>query len=336
MRKGEKRMKEMTYAQAICLAMTEEMRRNQDIFLMGEDIGVYGGSFGVTKGMIEEFGEERIKDAPISEAAIVGSAVGAAITGMRPIIEMPFSDFITIGMDALINQGAKIRYMFGGKAKVPMVVRLPGGSGTGAAAQHSQSLEAWFCHIPGLKVVAASTPNDAKGLLKASIRDNNPVVFVESKLLYKKRGMVSEDPEFFIPLGQADIKKEGKDLTMITYGRMLSRVLKIAWKVKKEGIDVEVIDLRTLVPLDKDTIIQSVKKTGRAMIVHEAVKTGGYGGEILSTIVESEAFYFLKAPIIRLAGKDVPIPFNAQLEKAVVPSEREIQEAIYKIVDLKK
>ena len=326
-------MKEMTYAQAICLAMTEEMRKDQDVFLIGEDVGVYGGSFGVTRGMIEEFGEERMKDAPISEAAIVGTAVGAAVTGMRPIAEMPFSDFITIGMDALVNQGAKMRYMFGGKAKVPMVIRLPGGSGTGAAAQHSQSLESWFCHVPGLKVVAASTPNDAKGLLKASIRDDNPVIFVESKLLYQVKGIVSQDPEFIIPLGKAEIKKQGRDLTIVTYGRMLSRVLKIAQEVAKEGIDVEVVDPRTLVPLDKESIIQSVKKTGRAIIVHEAVKTAGYGGEILSTIVESEAFYHLKAPIIRLAGKDIPIPFNPQLEKAAVPSEQEIRGAVYQIMN---
>lgn len=323
----------MTYAQAICLAMTEEMRKDQDVFLIGEDVGVYGGSFGVTRGMIEEFGEERMKDAPISEAAIVGTAVGAAVTGMRPIAEMPFSDFITIGMDALVNQGAKMRYMFGGKAKVPMVIRLPGGSGTGAAAQHSQSLESWFCHVPGLKVVAASTPNDAKGLLKASIRDDNPVIFVESKLLYQVKGIVSQDPEFIIPLGKAEIKKQGRDLTIVTYGRMLSRVLKIAQEVAKEGIDVEVVDPRTLVPLDKESIIQSVKKTGRAIIVHEAVKTAGYGGEILSTIVESEAFYHLKAPIIRLAGKDIPIPFNPQLEKAAVPSEQEIRGAVYQIMN---
>lgn len=330
-REEEREMKEMTYAQALRLAMIEEMRRDPDVFLIGEDVGIYGGSFGVSKGMIEEFGEERIKDAPISESAIVGATAGAAVTGMRPIAEMPFSDFITIGMDALVNQAAKMRYMFGGQAKVPMVVRLPGGSGTGAAAQHSQSLEAWFCHVPGLKVVAPSTPNDAKGLLKASIRDDNPVVFVESKLLYKTKGMVEEDPEFIIPLGKAEVKKEGTDVTIITYGRMLPRVLKVAEEVKKEGIDVEVIDPRTLVPLDKKEIIQSVIKTKRTIVVHEATKTGGYGGEIASIIAESEAFYLLKSPIIRLAGKDVPIPFNPDLERAVVPSEEDIKEAIYKV-----
>lgn len=331
LREEEKRLKEMTYAKAVRLAMIEEMRKDPDVFLIGEDVGIYGGSFGVTKGMIEEFGEERIKDAPISEAAIVGASVGAAVTGMRPIAEMPFSDFITIGMDALVNQAAKMRYMFGGQAKVPMVVRLPGGSGTGAAAQHSQSLEAWFCHVPGLKVVAPSTPNDAKGLLKASIRDNNPVVFIESKLLYKVKGMVEEDSEFIIPLGKAEVKKEGKDVTIIAYGRMLPTVLKVAEEVKKEGIDVEVIDPRTLVPLDKKKMIQSVTKTGRVIVVHEAAKTGGYGGEIASVIAESEAFHVLKSPIIRLAGKDVPIPFNPDLERAVVPSKEDIKEATYKV-----
>lgn len=326
-------MKEMTYREAIRLAMTEEMRRDQDVFIIGEDIGIYGGTFGVTKGMIKEFGEDRIKDAPISEAAIVGAAAGSAVTGMRPIVEFPFLDFITIGMDALVNQAAKMRYMFGGKEKVPMVVRLPGGSGTGAAAQHSQSLEVWFCHIPGLKVVAPSTPQDAKGLLKSAIRDDNPVVFIESKLLYKTKGMVEEDPTFIIPLGKADIKKRGSDLSIITYGRMLPMVLNVAKEVEKDGIDVEVIDLRTLLPLDKDVIIQSIIKTGRAMVVHEAVKTAGYGAEIVAIIAESKAFRYLKAPIIRIAGKDVPIPHNRELEKAAVPNKAEIKQNIFEMMN---
>lgn len=326
-------MKEMTYSEAIRLAMTEEMRKDENIFIIGEDIGIYGGTFGVTKGMIDEFGEERIKDAPISEAAIVGAAAGAAVTGMRPIVELPFLDFITIGMDALVNQAAKMRYMFGGNEKVPMVVRLPGGSGTGAAAQHSQNLEAWFCHVPGLKVVAPSTPNDAKGLLKSSIRDDNPVVFIESKLLYNTTGMVEEDPEFTIPLGKADIKLEGSDISLITFGRMLKKALIVAKELAKENIYIEVIDLRTLAPLDKDTIIQSVKKTGRAIIVHEAVKTGGFGGEIVATIAESDAFDFLKAPIIRIAGVDIPIPHNKELEKAAVPSEKDIKAGIYRLLN---
>jgi acetoin:2,6-dichlorophenolindophenol oxidoreductase subunit beta len=334
MRKGGmKKMKEMTYANAINLAMTEEMRRDENVFLMGEDVGLYGNAFGVTVGMFEEFGEERIKDTPISEAAIVGTAAGAAVTGMRPIAELMFMDFITLAMDSLANQAAKMRYMFGGKATVPMVVRCPAGSGTGAAAQHSQSLEAWVCHVPGLKVVAPSTPNDAKGLLKSAIRDDNPVVFIEQKLLYRVKGMVDEDPEFTIPLGKADIKREGTDVTVVTYGRMLQRVLKVAEEVEKEGISVEVVDPMTLMPLDKETIVNSVIKTGRAIVVHEAVKTGGYGGEIASVITESEAFDYLDAPVLRLAGLDVPIPYNPELEKAVVPSEDEIKQGIYKVMN---
>lgn len=300
---------------------------------MGEDVGLYGGAFGVSVGMLEEFGEERVRDTPISEAAIAGAAAGAAVTGMRPIAEIMFMDFTTIAMDSLVNQAAKMRYMFGGKAKVPMVLRVPGGSGTGAAAQHSQSLEAWFCHVPGLKVVVPGTAADAKGLLKAAIRDDNPVVFVEQKTLYKVKGSVSIDDEFIIPLGKGEIKKEGEDVTIISYGRMLPRVLKVAEELEEEGISVEVLDPRTLVPLDKELIINSVKKTGRAILVNEACKTGGYLGEIASVISESEAFDYLDAPIIRLAGLDVPIPYNPELESAVVPSEKQIRDAVFKVLN---
>lgn len=324
-------MKEITYKDAVREAMVEEMRRDEDIIFLGEDIGVYGGAFGVSVGMVEEFGEERVRDTPISEAAIAGCAVGAAATGLRPIMEIMFSDFITIAMDAIVNQAAKMRYMFGGKAQVPMVVRTPGGSGTGAAAQHSQSLEAWMCHVPGLKVVAPSTPADAKGLLKAAIRDNNPVIFYENKLLYKTKGLVPEE-DYIIELGKADIKREGSDVTVITYGRMLERCQEAAEVLAKENIDVEIIDLRTLYPMDKETIIKSVCKTGRALIVHEAAKTGGLGGEIAATIAESEAFDYLDAPIKRLAGKDVPIPYNPELEKAVVPRTDEIEDAIRSLI----
>ena len=255
--------KEMTYKDAVNLAMTEEMRKDENVILFGEDVGLYGGAFGVSVGMFEEFGPERVKDTPISEAVIAGCAAGAAVTGLRPIAEIMFMDFTTIAMDALVNQAAKMRYMFGGKAQVPMVLRTPGGSGTGAAAQHSQSLEAWFCHVPGLKVVVPGTPADAKGLLKAAIRDNNPVVFVEQKTLYKEKGEVTMDDEFVIPLGKGEIKREGSDVTVISYGRMLTRVLEAADDLKKEGISVEVVDPRTLVPLDKEMIIDSVKKTGK-------------------------------------------------------------------------
>ncbi|MBW4829274.1 MAG: alpha-ketoacid dehydrogenase subunit beta [Clostridiaceae bacterium] len=326
-------MKEMTYKDAVKLAMVEEMRRDENVFLMGEDVGLYGGAFGVSVGMLEEFGEERVKDTPISEAAIAGAAAGAAVTGMRPIAEIMFMDFTTIAMDALVNQAAKMRYMFGGKAKVPMVLRCPGGSGTGAAAQHSQSLEAWFCHVPGLKVIVPATAKDAKGLLKAAIRDNNPVVFVEQKTLYKVKGEVPVDEDFIIPIGKGEIKKEGKDVTIISYGRMLPRALKVAEEMESEGISVEVLDPRTLVPLDKELIIESVKKTGRVILVNEACKTGGYLGEIASVIAESEAFDYLDAPIMRLAGLDVPVPYNPELEKAIVPSEEQIREAVLKVMN---
>ncbi len=328
-----KDMKEMTYKDAVKLAMCEEMRRDENVFLMGEDVGLYGGAFGVSVGMIEEFGEERVRDTPISEAAITGAAAGAAVTGMRPIVEIMFMDFTTIAMDALVNQAAKMRYMFGGKAKVPMTLRCPGGSGTGAAAQHSQSLEAWFCHVPGLKVVVPGTPADAKGLLKAAIRDDNPVVFVEQKTLYKEKGMVPLDEDFIIPLGKGEIKKEGSDVTVVTYGRMLPRVLRVAEELEKEGISVEVVDPRTLVPLDKELIINSVIKTGRVVLVNEACKTGGFIGEIAAIIAESEAFDYLDAPIVRLAGLDIPIPYNPRLEAAAVPSEEQIRAGIMKVMN---
>ncbi|GAA4712166.1 alpha-ketoacid dehydrogenase subunit beta [Brevibacillus fulvus] len=320
-------MREITYLEAVREAMSQEMRQNDDVFLLGEDIGVYGGAFGVTRGMIEEFGPERIRNTPISEAAIAGGAVGAAVTGMRPIVELQFSDFITIAMDQLVNQAAKLRYMFGGKGKVPLVVRTPAGSGTGAAAQHSQSLEAWMAHIPGLKVVQPSTAYDVKGLLKAAIDDDNPVIFYEHKLLYKTKCHVPEEL-YSIPLGKADIKRAGKDVTIVATAIMVHRALEAAAELAKEGIEAEVVDPRTLVPLDEETIVQSVKKTGRVVIVHEAVKRGGFGGEIASIIAESEAFDYLDAPIKRLGGLPVPIPYNPLLEKAAVPQVADIIAAV--------
>ncbi|MFP4510192.1 MAG: alpha-ketoacid dehydrogenase subunit beta, partial [Spirochaetaceae bacterium] len=318
--------REITYAEAIREAMSEEMRRDDSIFFFGEDIGVYGGAFGVSVGMIDEFGPDRVRDTPISEAAIIGAAAGAAVTGSRPIAEIQFSDFISIGMDQLGNQAAKMRYMFGGHAEVPMVVRAPAGSGTGAAAQHSQSQEAWYCHIPGLKVVIPSTPYDAKGLLKTSIRDNNPVVFLEQKLLYRRKGDVPEE-EYTIPLGKADVKREGTDLTVVTWGRMVGMVLEVAESLK-ESFSIEVVDPRTLVPLDRDAIVASAKKTGHVLVVHEAVQTGGYGGEIVATVADSEAFYYLDAPIKRLGGLDIPIPYNPELERNAVPTPETIERAI--------
>jgi pyruvate/2-oxoglutarate/acetoin dehydrogenase E1 component len=320
-------MREITYAQAIKEAMCQEMRNDEDVFLMGEDVGVYGGAFGVSSGMIDEFGDIRVRDTPISEAAIVGTAVGAAITGMRPIVEIMFSDFITLGMDQLVNQAAKIRYMFGGRAKVPLVLRSPGGSGTGAAAQHSQSIEAWLCHVPGLKVVVPATPYDAKGLLLSSIRDDNPVVFLEQKLLYRTRGPVPEE-DYEIPLGVADVKREGTDLTLVTYGRMVSVCLEVAEEMISEGVEIEVLDLRTLLPLDKHAVIGSVKKTGRALIVYEAVQTGGFGGEIAAVIADSDAFFFLDAPVKRLGGLDVPVPYCPELERIIVPTVETVTQSI--------
>lgn len=320
-------MRELTYLEAIREAMQQEMRNNQEVFLLGEDIGVYGGAFGVTRGMIEEFGPERIRNTPISEAGIAGAAVGSALTGMRPILEIQFSDFMTIAMDQIVNQAAKLRYMYGGKGSVPLVVRTPSGSGTGAAAQHSQSLEAWMTHIPGLKVVQPSTAYDAKGLLKAAIDDPNPVIFYEHKLLYKTTSFVPEEL-YSIPLGKADIKRAGTDVTIVATAIMIHRALAAAEELEKEGISVEVIDPRTLVPLDEEAIIKSVIKTGHVVIVHEAVKRGGYGGEIASMIAESEAFDYLDAPIKRLGGLPVPIPYNPQLEQAAVPQILDIIQAV--------
>lgn len=321
-------MRELTYAQAIREAMTIEMRRDENVFLMGEDIGVYGGSFGVTVGMIDEFGSERIKDTPISEAVIVGAAAGAALMGMRPVAEIMFSDFITIAMDQLVNQAAKIHYMFGGKSCVPMVVRTAAGSGTGAAAQHSQCPEAWLCNVPGLKVVVPSTPADAKGLMISAIRDNNPVVVLEQKTLYSTKGPVP-DGEYTVPIGKADVKRKGTDLTIVSYGRMLPACLQAAALMEaQEGVSAEVVDLRTLVPLDRDTIIASVKKTGRLLIVHEASRTGGFGGEIAVSMAESDAFSSLMMPIRRCCGLDVPVPFSPGLEANAVPSVQRIADEI--------
>ena len=325
--------KDMKFKEAIILAMSEEMRRDPDVLLMGEDVGVFGGDFGTSVGMIEEFGPERVRDCPISEAAIAGAASGAAMTGLRPIVDVTFMDFIVIAMDAIVNQAAKTRYMFGGKGKVPVTFRVAAGNGVGSAAQHAQSLESWFTHIPGLKVVAPGTPGDMKGLLKASIRDNNPVIILEYKSEFNQKGPVPVDPEYVIPLGVGEIKKEGKDVTVVTYGKMLSRVMKAAEDLEKEGISVEVVDPRTLIPLDKDIIINSVKKTGKVVLVNDAHKTSGFIGEISAIISESEAFDYLDAPIRRVAGEDVPMPYAQNLEFAMIPTVDSIKDAIRKTVN---
>jgi acetoin:2,6-dichlorophenolindophenol oxidoreductase subunit beta len=320
-------MRKITYAEAIKEAMIQEIKANDDVFILGEDIGIYGGAFGVTNGMVEELGADKVMSTPISEIAISGVAVGSALTGMRPILELQFSDFITCAMDQIVNQAAKLRYMNGGKGSIPIVIRTPAGSGAGFAAQHSQSLEAWMAHIPGLKVVQPATPYDAKGLFKAALEDNNPVIFFEHKLLYGVKGEVPEEP-YTIPLGEADIKREGTDVTVVATSIMVQRALKAAEELAKEGISVEVIDPRTLVPLDIDTIVESVKKTNRAVVVYEAVQRGGYGAEIASLINESEAFDYLDAPVTRLGGKAVPIPYNVNLEKKAVPQIEDIINAV--------
>lgn len=323
-------MRELTFLEAIRETLQQQMRQDDRVFLIGEDIGVYGGSFGVTKGLVEEFGEERVRDTPISELGMTGVAVGAALTGLRPIVDFQFSDFIALALDQIVNQAAKIRYMYGGKGHVPLVIRTPGGSGTGAAAQHSQSLEAWLTHIPGLKVIQPSTAYDAKGLLAAAIMDPNPVIFYEHKLLYKRSDHVPEHP-YHIPLGKAEVKRTGEDVTIVATGVMVSRALEAAETLGDEDISVEVIDPRTLVPLDEQAILMSVAKTGRLLIVHEAVKRSGYGAEMASMVAE-KGFSYLKAPIIRLGGHPVPIPSNKQLERAAVPQKENIIEKVMELI----
>lgn len=323
-------MREITYREAVREALREEMRRDPSVFLLGEDIAEFGGSYKVTQGLLEEFGHERVRNTPISEAAIVGAALGAALVGMRPVAEIMYVDFMGIAMDQIVNQMAKIRYMFGGKARVPVVIRTQQGTGRSSAAQHAQSLEAWFVHVPGLKVVQPSTPYDAKGLMKASIRDDNPVIFLEHKLLYAEKGPVPEE-EYVIPLGKADVKRPGKDVTVVATSRMVLKALNAAKDLEQEGIDVEVVDPRTLSPLDEDTILESVKKTGKLVVVHEAVRRCGFGAEIAATVAE-KAFDYLDAPIKRVTALDTPMPFNPKLEAFVVPDEDKIKRAVRELV----
>ena len=323
--------RELSYAEAIREGLAQAMQADERVFLFGEDVGVYGGAFGVSGDLFHKFGPERVIDTPISELGIAGAAVGAAITGMKPVLELQFSDFVTLAMEQIVNQAAKIHFMFGGKATVPMVVRLPGGSGTGAAAQHSQSLEAWFAHVPGLKVVQPSTPHDAKGLLLAAIDDPNPVLIFEHKLLYKTRGPVPEDA-YRVPIGKAAVRRPGRDLTIVGSSIMAIRAASAAARLATEDIDAEVIDLRSLRPIDLATIAASVRKTHRLLIVYEGVKIMGIGAEISAMIAESDAFDFLDAPIARLGGADVPLPYNPVLEKAAVPQEDDIVAAARRLV----
>jgi len=321
----------ITYKEALREAIMEKIREDKNVFMMGEDIGVYGGAFGLSIGMLDEFGPERILDAPMSEASFTGVGVGAAIMGMRPIVEIMFSDFLTFGADQIANQASKLRFMTGGQLKIPLVVRSPQGSGTGAASQHSQNVEAWFLNIPGLKIVAPSNPYDAKGLLKSSIEDDNPIIFLEHKLLYSTKGEVPEE-DYRVPLGKSKVVKNGKDITIVATSIMVKRSLEAAERLGKEGIQVEIIDPRTLKPLDINPIVESVKKTHRLLVVYEGCTTGGIGGEVISRIGESEAFLYLDAPLFRLGGADVPIPYNLNLERKATPQIEKIVSKVKEIV----
>ena len=323
-------VRELTYAQAIQEAMAIAMEADESVILMGEDIGVYGGAFQVTGDLVHRFGEDRVMDTPISELGGAGVAVGAALTGLKPIFEFQFSDFATLAMEQIVNQAAKIRYMLGGEVNVPLVMRFPSGSGTGAAAQHSQSLEAWLAHVPGLKVVQPATPHDAKGLLLAAIADPDPVMIFEHKLLYKMKGAVPEG-HYTVPIGKAEVRRQGGHLTIVATAIMVHRALEAAAELAKEGIEAEVIDLRSLRPLDTGTLVASVKKTGRLLCVYEGVKTLGIGTEVAAAIAESEAFDYLDAPIMRLGGAECPIPYNPELEKAAVPQVASILSAARKL-----
>jgi 2-oxoisovalerate dehydrogenase E1 component beta subunit len=323
--------RELSYLEAIREALTEEMRRDPKVFVLGEDVGAYGGAFGVTQGLHEEFGDMRVVDTPISESAIVGISIGAALRGYRPVAEMQFADFISCAFDQIVNQAATLRYRYGGRASVPIVVRAPSGGNVGGGLYHSQNPEAWFVHRPGLKVVAPSTAYDAKGLLKAAIRDDNPVVYMEHKYLYRReKGPVPEGDEI-VPIGEAAIRREGGDVTVITYGAMVAPSLEAADRMAKEGAEVEVIDLRTLSPFDKPAIFGSIDKTSRALIVHEDVKTLGIGAE-LSALIMEEKFGALDAPVMRVTYPDSHVPFSHVLEGANLPNADKITDALRRVL----
>ena len=323
-------MPEKTYSEAIREAVDEEMARDSSVYLLGEDIGIYSNIFSCYHGLYEKYGKRRVVDTPISESLIIGTALGSAMVGLRPVAEIMFIDWITLCMDQIVNQVAKIRYMLGGQVTVPLVIRTQGGARTwGNAAQHSQSLEAWFMHIPGLKVVMPSTPIDAKGLLKSAIRDDNPVIFIEHKDLYKTEGEVPKG-EYLTPIGKADIKREGSDVSLISHSRMVLRCLEASEALAKEGIEAEVVDLRSLTPLDKQTVLASVAKTGRAVIVDEGYKNVGVGAEI-AALLANEGFDYLNTPVKRVAGLDCPVPFNKSLERVVIPEAKEIMRHVRKI-----
>jgi len=318
-------IREIQYRQALNEALHEEMARDDAVCVLGEDVGAYGSPFQITRGLYDRFGEKRVRDTPISEAGFTGIAVGAAMTGLRPVVEILYIDFSALAMDQIVNQAAKARYMFGGKACVPLVIRTQGGGGRGNAAQHSQSLEMWYVHVPGLIVVQPSTPYDAKGLLKSAIRDDNPVIFIEHKLLYNTTGPVPEG-EVLVPLGVADVKRPGSDVTIVATSRMVLFALSAAEELARQGIEAEVIDPRTLKPLDLDTIVRSVRKTGRLVVVSEGHLTGGFTAEVAARI-QALAFDWLDAPILQVAAEDVPLPYSGPLELEALPSEQDIVHA---------
>ena len=325
-------MREITYREAINEALKEEMRKDDKVVLFGEDIAEYGGAFQVTKGLLKEFGSDRVKNTPISEVAIIGTAIGSSIVGLRPIAELMFNDFIFVAGDQVVNQMAKLRYMTGGQLKLPLTVRMPMGAGLSQAAQHAQCVMGMFINVPGLKIVCPSNPYDAKGILKSAIRDNNPVLVFEHCMLYDMKGEVPEN-DYTIPLGKADIKREGKDITIVAISQMVGKSLNVAKKMGEKGIDIEVIDPISLVPLDIDTIINSVKKTGKVIVTYNGPTSNGAGTEIVAKISEF-AFDYLDSPIYRVAEKDCPIPFAPDLESYIIPQEEDIVEAIEKIIDL--
>ena len=323
-------MREILYREALNEALRQNMEMDESVFLMGEDVGYFGGMFQISAGLMKDFGEDRVMDTPISESAIIGGGIGAAINGMRPVVEIMNMDFLFVCMDQVANQAAKMRYMFGGQVTIPLVIRAAGGGGRGGAAQHSQILHALFMHIPGLKIAIPSTPYDAKGLLNTAIKDDNPVLFFEDKMLYNTKGPVPEE-YYTVPFGQAEIRREGRDITIAATFRMVQKALNVAEDLHKDGIEIEVIDPRTLCPLDKKTIIESVRKTGKLITVDEGNKTNGFGSEI-AAIVSEEAIEYLEAPILRVAAPMTPVPYGPTLEKFYIPDEENIKEAVNRVM----
>ena len=315
-------MAEMTYREAIRETLREALKADDRVFLMGEDIGAYGGSYAVTKGLLQEFGEKRIKDTPIAESVVVGAGVGAAMAGLRPVVELMSINFSLLAADQIINNAAKLLYMSGGQITVPIVIRTVSGGGSQLGASHSQSLEGWYAQVPGLKVVAPSNAYDARGLLRQAFKDQNPVIFVEHSLLYGLKSQIPDQP-YEVPIGTAEVKRQGKDITLVAYSRMVHIALRAADELAKEGVEAEVVDLRSLRPFDTDTVVESVSKTNHAVVVEEGWKTGGFGAEIVATIME-EAFDYLDAPVLRVSGKEVPMPYNKELEQAAIPSVAEV------------